>query len=354
MNKTRIKWIDAARGFAIICVVIGHIINGYMSAGLFPEHRAAMHTVNNAIYSFHMPLFFVISGYLFADVYLLYDSFGNSVADKERLKHRIINLFILYTVHSVVYGFMKMLFSSFVNHEVRISDVLLIWIRPLQLYWFLYILIVLYMLFSISLLRNLNPEHLLVLLFFLSVVSGFLPGSALHQVRRVLFNMFFFHLGICVYRGNDRIRNDKLHWTFLGFLSAVGFALMICYWRDTRYLYAIPIVNTIVATSVSLLFLMLFYRIKALSDIQVLRLCGRYSLEIYLFHTYFFSFFRSLFREIGFMNFGLNVMCNAVLSILLSILAAKILKALKLYDLFFKPYDCLIERRQLQRQTDKS
>ena len=48
-DKKRIKYIDIARGIAIILMVIGHVIE----AGLG----------RNIIYSFHMVLFIIVSGY---------------------------------------------------------------------------------------------------------------------------------------------------------------------------------------------------------------------------------------------------------------------------------------------------
>ena len=54
MNN-RINYIDTLRGFAIILVVLGHLLerNGYTESALY-----------NTIYSFHMPLFFCISGFV--------------------------------------------------------------------------------------------------------------------------------------------------------------------------------------------------------------------------------------------------------------------------------------------------
>ena len=46
----RIKWIDSMRGMAILLVVLGHCIGGLDDP------------VNRTILSFHMPLFFFISG----------------------------------------------------------------------------------------------------------------------------------------------------------------------------------------------------------------------------------------------------------------------------------------------------
>lgn len=59
MGKERIEYIDIAKGTGIILMVLGHIpafSNNYKFAYKF-------------IYAFHMPLFFIISGYLFAYKY---------------------------------------------------------------------------------------------------------------------------------------------------------------------------------------------------------------------------------------------------------------------------------------------
>ncbi|MDY4041935.1 MAG: acyltransferase family protein [Collinsella sp.] len=50
-SKSRITWIDTARGIAILLVIIGHTL--------------APSTARAVIYSFHMPLFFMLSGMTF-------------------------------------------------------------------------------------------------------------------------------------------------------------------------------------------------------------------------------------------------------------------------------------------------
>ena len=51
MDNRRINWIDMAKGYGIIAVFIGHMVQNSL-LGLF-------------VYSFHLPLFFFLSGYLF-------------------------------------------------------------------------------------------------------------------------------------------------------------------------------------------------------------------------------------------------------------------------------------------------
>lgn len=51
VKQTRIEWVDIARGIAIICMMAGH--------SSIPEY------LSKYIWSFHMPLFFVVSGLFF-------------------------------------------------------------------------------------------------------------------------------------------------------------------------------------------------------------------------------------------------------------------------------------------------
>ncbi len=51
MESKRIEWIDMAKGYGILCVFVGHMVQS-SALGLF-------------VYSFHLPLFFFLSGFLF-------------------------------------------------------------------------------------------------------------------------------------------------------------------------------------------------------------------------------------------------------------------------------------------------
>ena len=52
---TRIAWVDALKGFAILMVVLGHILQRFYS-----DDTLAV----RFIYSFHVPLFMFLSGYV--------------------------------------------------------------------------------------------------------------------------------------------------------------------------------------------------------------------------------------------------------------------------------------------------
>jgi fucose 4-O-acetylase-like acetyltransferase len=59
-NRNRLLWVDYAKGIAIILVVYRHILIGIERAGLPVD--AWLKIANEVVYSFRMPLFFILSG----------------------------------------------------------------------------------------------------------------------------------------------------------------------------------------------------------------------------------------------------------------------------------------------------
>lgn len=64
-ERNRIVGIDSLKGFAILTVVFGHCIDWILKAEIYPNFNQILYVLFNFIYSFHMPLFFMISGLLF-------------------------------------------------------------------------------------------------------------------------------------------------------------------------------------------------------------------------------------------------------------------------------------------------
>ena len=50
MKKQRLVWVDLAKAFVIILMIIGHVV----------PFKSTLYVL---IFSFHMPFFFIISGY---------------------------------------------------------------------------------------------------------------------------------------------------------------------------------------------------------------------------------------------------------------------------------------------------
>lgn len=64
MSKSRSESIDIVKGIAIVLVVYGHVLRGLESASIASDGNF-FKLGNKLLYSFHMPLFFILSGLFF-------------------------------------------------------------------------------------------------------------------------------------------------------------------------------------------------------------------------------------------------------------------------------------------------
>jgi hypothetical protein len=63
LNKREI-WVDYSKAIGIVLVVYGHVAHGIYKASL-PINKDVYLLIDSVIYSFHMPLFFFLSGLYF-------------------------------------------------------------------------------------------------------------------------------------------------------------------------------------------------------------------------------------------------------------------------------------------------
>lgn len=90
----REAWIDCARGIAILLVIVGHTVSGVLSG---------------AIYSFHMPLFFIFSG-----ITSKFSSTNEEFATKtKRSFKRLMGPFFLTDIIQTVIYLLRHLFNIF-------------------------------------------------------------------------------------------------------------------------------------------------------------------------------------------------------------------------------------------------
>ena len=85
-NKGRITWVDSVKGIAIYLIVVGHFLN---VSSLVP--------VNKVLYSFHVPLFFVLSGYTYKKPY---KNIWDGIIKKIK---QLLLPYIIYVILSVIF-----------------------------------------------------------------------------------------------------------------------------------------------------------------------------------------------------------------------------------------------------------
>ena len=129
--KTRRTWIDATKGVAILLVVVGHTVRGLFNAQILPSD-GAWGFVDRAIYAFHMPLFFFLSG--------LFTLPAKDEHFIEFLRRRLIRLGYPYLIWATLQTLVQVVLSRYTNHPTRLSELwTIIYLPPMQ-FWFLYAL----------------------------------------------------------------------------------------------------------------------------------------------------------------------------------------------------------------------
>ena len=136
--KRREAWIDYIKVFACILVVLGHFSQSMVKASILPDNNLYQ-WFDTTIYYFHVPLFFICSGYLYQK-YSCVDSVG---AWKNNVIKKAIALGIPYFVFSFATWLLKTVFSGSVNGQISgLGDTL--FLHPTSPYWFLYILFLIF------------------------------------------------------------------------------------------------------------------------------------------------------------------------------------------------------------------
>lgn len=132
--KTREKWVDDVKVIACILVVLGHFFQSMTKANILSENDL-YEWFNTTIYYFHVPLFFICSGYLYQKY-----SKVNSVGGWYRnVAKKVLALGVPYATFTTATWVLKKVFSSSVNDQIGgLGETL--FLHPTAPYWYLYAL----------------------------------------------------------------------------------------------------------------------------------------------------------------------------------------------------------------------
>lgn len=284
-NKNRT--ISLAKGIAIFLVVYGHVIQRHMVAAGEDFFR---NPVFQIIYTFHMPLFVFLSGYLLASS-LKRRSVG------EVIQSRVARLLIPY----VTWGFLGVITTLFLMsamHEViQVQGVFAIITDQMILnpaVWFLWTLFVIagLALCASVFAKQFGPmAHVLF-----GGVIVFFPYNQHFGLYYIQWFYVFFIIGFAVYDWKQWV-NPK-HLKFIFILSGMVFIALQSFWNTLDFIYVHKMIMTNWGDAFRLCYryLMGFLGIvvvlgvsSQLSRVNVfswVEKIGLYSLDIYLIQRY--------------------------------------------------------------------
>lgn len=170
-GKQHLDFVDIMRGIGIILVVLGH------SIGTMSEN------VNTAILSFHMPLFFFISGMFISTKY----------TPVQFIKNKLYSLLIPQLTLGVITIIESIVFDVIFMHRLELSEVNYL---PFITSWFLPTLF--FMETIIYIVLKLSKERKLILLLTLIITSILfivVSYNKIQYIQQILAAMIFGFLG---------------------------------------------------------------------------------------------------------------------------------------------------------------
>jgi fucose 4-O-acetylase-like acetyltransferase len=232
MVKSRLHWIDWAKCGGILLVVIAHMPTQFHITGM--------------IFSFHMPLFVVISGYLYKPVGI-----------KTELSRSFQKLIIPYLIYNTILVFLGLFTDCLTIQLPNIQYILLGRQEMLPVsyraVWFIISIFLLRLLFSVihTKIQYLSVTVSSILIIYLTKRLSIDPFIDYFQILTTTSLLPFFVLGIYL-RKNDKLLNFKglyllgIIGVILAYFNRMVNVLFIDYGKNVILFY---IVATILSVS---------------------------------------------------------------------------------------------------------
>lgn len=268
---------DIAKGLCIVLVVFGHAERGLNGSGA-PPHFSLIGFADYAIYTFHMPFFFFVSGLFFA---------GQNTAPKDFFAKLGKNIAYPYLFWSVLHGSLMVIMGhlGLTNTTIDFTRVLEILWSPISPFWFLYALffcqLASYLFARVPALVRM--AFALVLFIFFYLHSQPVPWD-------IAYGFIYFTLGIVA----KQYGFQQWRYTMRSFLALLAaFAISTCFsWQieipeRLPFLSAILGIFLVIAISQGLVI-----RENAIS--LMLKTLGQLSVGVYVMHIIAIGFGRAI------------------------------------------------------------
>ena len=321
--RTREKWVDDVKVIACILVVLGHFFQSMTKASIMPENDL-YEWFETTIYYFHVPLFFICSGYL----YQKYSKVNGVSSWCKNVAKKALALGVPYATFTTATWVLKKMFSSSVNDRIGgLGDTLLL--HPTAPYWYLYALFFIFLVtptFS-------SVKAAAVGLVVAIVAKGLIltgGGYSVYAVSTVISNEIWFVLGMSICVFNVQLKGRKVQGTICGLLF-IALSVVV---------YKAEISGGVISFTMGLLACVAVILMAAGGEGGLGRgvdFLAKYTMPIFLMHTLFAAPLRSVLMKGGIENAVIHVVLGLVISFAGPIIAAWIMKKTKWLEFFLYP-----------------
>jgi len=314
-NKIYYPEINIARSIALIFVILGHS---------FPDAGYPFSKLYTVCYSFHMGLFFILSGFVSARKLL-----SRNYKISTELKNKSIRLLVPYFVFSVITLILKLFTERFANNPFNLKDSykILIGINPNGGLWFLWTLFIISAIFIIvGKLKN-NLIYFIVFSAVAYIANMYIPQIFISNVLKF---SALYTIGIIIFKYYDYFKKYLLN-PIAGIASLVIFCIIHIAKVKTDYMI------TCLTASIFILFmsqLAVKFKSKLEAVYTIFDEFGTYSYDIYLLSYFVQVPLRVVFKSIIPIPELLLYFLMFVLGLIIPYLASKyILRKVPIFNL---------------------
>ena len=321
--RTREKWVDDVKVIACILVVLGHFFQSMMKANILSENDL-YEWFNTTIYYFHVPLFFICSGYL----YQKYSKVNSVGSWCKNVAKKALALGVPYATFTTATWVLKKVFSSSVIDQIGgLGNTLLL--HPTAPYWYLYALFFIFLVTpTFSSVKSAAVGLIVALAAKVLILTG--GGYSVYAVSTVLSNEIWFVIGMSICSFNVQLKGRKIQGTIFGLLFVI-LSIVV---------YTAKISGSAISFAIGLLACVAVIMMVAGFEEKFgrgMKLLAKYTMPIFLMHTLFAAPLRSILMKIGIENAVIHVVLGLVISFAGPIIAAWIMKKTKWLEFFLYP-----------------
>ena len=312
LERNRSAWIDYARGICIILVCYRHSFEGLINANFPTEHYPILSTLNSALVTFRMALFFIISG-----------SFVSRTLEKKRYSTYVSDRFKVVLYPLLIWGAvqitLQLVFKNFTNAQREWVDYfyLILMPRKIEQFWFLNTLFMVGIVYAFlkSVLRF-RIWHLMLTALIFYMLGGLFYSTNANMKYEILAYSFipdllhyfiFFFIGDAVtgYLHNLDTRQNfikpiKLAGVFIFFvISHAYYTLVNAHFNKGYFVeFYMPASFIFIALGGCAFIIQIAILLEKYRILPFLRVLGYHSLYIYLLHIIFTGATRVLVKQV--------------------------------------------------------
>ena len=330
----RIEWIDFGKGFTIFLVVVGHVFSGMFQSKSFIESKNLIFILTQSMYIFHIPVFFLLSGYLFKPLNS-WKEFFNEVIKK------LIILGIPYVFYSVMQFVLQKIGGDSVRDAATFHDLLNIWRMPYGVAWYLLTLWWISIIFGLISIKIKN-HFVLFFISFILLLSNFMLNFDNYLMSKITLWSSFYILGYLLRKSKIIEKYKVVLGSISGVVLVVYLSICIQYGIKDVISYVNPGFSGLLFFASVFLAASIYPKLNQIPVFgDYFRNLGKDSLIIYLVHAPITSVTRIVFLKFGVTNLIVHIVIGTVLAWYGSIFVIHLMSKIPYIDFVFYPMNYL-------------